>query len=210
MRSAEWARFADEWRQTYYRFTRTLAANPSAVPYTTIDEHHLSSLQELLHAWQLDGLWTDAEVHELSLVWHRLDPWPDTVAGLRALNTRFATCTLSNGNVALLTDMAEYARLEWTHVFSAEMFKSYKPDPAVYLGAARKLELEPRQCAMVAAHLGDLKAAKQCGFRTVYVKRRKEEALDPDEERQEGYVDVWIEEHEDGFLAVAERLGVNM
>lgn len=208
MAFADWAKFADEWRQSYYKFTRTLAANPGKAPYKTVDEHHLDSLKELLEQWELKGLWTEDEVHDMSLVWHRLNPWPDTVEGLKTLNKKFQTCTLSNGNVKLLTDMAEYAKLEWTHVLSSEMFKSYKPDPKVYLGGAEKLGLKPEQCAMVAAHLGDLKAAKGCGFKTVYVTRRAEEAWDPEKERKEGYVDVWVEQDENGFLAAAEKLGI--
>lgn len=207
MTVADWAKFAAEWRQTYYTFTRTLAANPGAAPYKTVDEHHLDSLKDLLVQYDLQGLWTEEQVHDMSLVWHRLDPWPDTVEGIKTLNTKFQTSTLSNGNVKLLTDMAQHAKLDWTHVLSSEMFKSYKPDPKVYLGAAEKLGLQPEQCAMVAAHLNDLKAAKGCGFRTVYVTRRQEEQWDPESERKQGYVDVWVEENEHGFLTAAEKLG---
>jgi len=210
MSEQDWGSFAQAWRTSYYEFTRRVAAQPGVAPYKTIDEHHLDSLVELLRARRLTGLWSDAEVHDLSLIWHRLDPWPDTVAGIRALNAvGFQTSTLSNGNVKLLTDMAEYARLDWTHVLSAEMFSSYKPDPKVYLGAAERLGLKPEECGMVAAHMGDLDAARGCGFRTVYIERSREETWDAEKiarVRQEGWVDVWVEETEDGFLTAEERL----
>lgn len=128
--STDWAAFADAWRQMYYAFTRSIAASSSEdgtidKPYKTVDEHHHDSLVEMLEKWELRGLWTDDEVREMSLVWHRLDPWEDTCEGIRALNKQYVTSTLSNGNVKLLEDMAEYAHLEWTNVFSSEMFKSY-------------------------------------------------------------------------------------
>lgn len=206
----DWGRFAAEWRASYYAFTKSIAQNPDA-PYKDIDEHHLDSLRELLEKWQLNGLWNEQQVVEMSLIWHKLDPWPDTVEGIQTLNKRFTTCTLSNGTVKLLTDMAEHAHLEWTDVFSSNMFGTYKPNPKVYKGAAKKLGLEVEECGMVAAHLGDLRAAKDCGFFVVYVEREREEAWeegDVEEARREGWVDVWVGKEDGGFLEVARRLGV--
>jgi len=123
---SDWADFAASWRSTYYSFTRFIAtsADPGK-PYKTVDEHHFDSLVDLLSEWDLQGLWSEDEVKEMSLVWHRLDPWTDACEGIRKLNGKFRTCTLSNGNVKLLQDMAEYAGLEWTEVLSSEMFKRY-------------------------------------------------------------------------------------
>jgi 2-haloacid dehalogenase len=131
-----------------------------------------------LHRRILDGLLAErglappeAEVAELNLVWHRLAPWPDSVAGLQRLKTRYPVCTLSNGNLRLLLDMARHAGLPWDTLFSAELFGHYKPDPEVYLGAARLLDLAPEQVLMVAAHPSDLRAAAACGLKTAYVPR---------------------------------------
>jgi len=124
----DWGVFAAAWRETYHEFTRTVAASldsDTAEPYKTVDQHHHDSLIELLADNGLTGLWNDDEVRELSLVWHRLDPWADTCEGIRRLNELgYITSTLSNGNVGLLQDMAEYAKLEWKEVVSAEMFES--------------------------------------------------------------------------------------
>lgn len=211
MSEEDWGAFAQKWREGYYAFTRRIAANPGEAPYKTIDEHHLDSLKELLESWELAGLWSEAEVQDISLIWHRLNPWPDTVAGIQALNKRFQTSTLSNGNVSLLSDMAEYAKLDWTHVMSSEMFKSYKPNPKVYLGAAERLGLKPGECGMVAAHMSDLDAARHCGFKTLYIERSQEEAWDADKiakVKAEGWVNVWVEESQDGFLSAAKKLGI--
>src|SRR5205085_1668960 len=110
----------------------------------------------------------------LNKVWHRLDPWPDSVAALTRLKKRFTLCTLSNGNIGLLTNMAKRAGLPWDCVLSAEVFRAYKPDPRTYLGVAKVFDLQPAQVMLVAAHHDDLAGARQCGLRTAYIERPAE------------------------------------
>src|ERR1700712_3460669 len=173
----EWGRFAQEWRDTYKVFTKSRAKD-STLPIKTVDQHHLDALQELLAFWKLEGLWNPIELLNVSLIWHRLEPWADSKEGIAALNGLGWTCTLSNGNTSLLHDLQIYTNLGFTRLFSAEDFGTFKPNKAVYLGAAEKLGVPPSQCFMVAAHLADLKAAKGCGYRTVYVERPMEEGWD--------------------------------
>lgn len=208
----DWGRFAQQWRNSYKDFVRSLAADPS-LPWKTVDEHHLSALQRLLSEWKLDGLWTEEEISDINLIWHRLEPWPDSSRGINLLNKNFDTVTLSNGNMELLNDLKDHGSMGFTHIFSADMFKSYKPSPKVYLGAVERLGLEPQQCAMVAAHLGDLKAAKSNGLRAIYVERPLEEDWDPkevEEARKEGWVDVWVPQDQEGFVTLAKELGVGV
>jgi 2-haloacid dehalogenase len=203
--SKDWASFAQEWRNSYLTFTRAVAADPS-MTWKTVDQHHLDSLHELLASRNLSNLWPKDKIENLSLVWHRLEPWSDTNAGLAALNDLgLQTATLTNGNLTLIGNMVKNANMPFKHVLSAEMFNSYKPNPAVYLGAAEKLGLKPEECGMVAAHLGDLEGAQKCGFATVYVERPEEER-DEQLREKEGLVDVWVEMEEDGFVVVAEKL----
>lgn len=133
---------------------------------------------------------------------------------MRELNKLFWTCSLSNGNLSLLNDLRVYARLDFTHIFSAEQFGSYKPSPRVYLGAVEKLGLKPNECAMVAAHLNDLKAASECGLQTIYVERPQEEdwtAAMIEKKREAGWEpDLWISNDKQGFLTVAEQLGIHV
>lgn len=207
----EWGSFAQDWRNTYKVFTKALAADPNT-KWKSVDDHHFDALNDLIQKYGLEGLWTPEEIRELSLIWHRLDPWSDSAAGVEKLNNAFHTCTLSNGNVALLDDLKAHSGIPFTHIVSAEMFGSYKPSPRVYLGAAEKLGLQPNQCAMVAAHLQDLKAAKETGYGTaVYVWRPQEEDWNDEQvekARREGWVDVWVDGGNDGFVTVAEKLGV--
>ncbi|CAK1366817.1 hypothetical protein CB0940_10185 [Cercospora beticola] len=216
----DWGSIAQEWRNSYLKFTRSIARDPT-IPYKTVDQHHLDSLREILIAHELilpregdvpaelvhDGsLFDEQDLVNLSLIWHRLAPWPDTVQGLHDLNKKFSTITLSNGNVSLLEDMVKHGSMPFTHIYSAEMFQSYKPSPKVYLGAAEKMGLQPAECMMVAAHLDDLKYAKQNGFRTLYVERSQEERHP--ELLDEGIPDVWVKLDEEGFVEAARKLGI--
>ncbi|KAF2027257.1 haloacid dehalogenase [Setomelanomma holmii] len=210
----QWGIFAQQWRDSYKQFTRQLAQDPT-LPWISVDEHHLKSLRELMTEWQIAGLWDDEQLRSISLVWHRLEPWADSAMGIALLNRLFYTCTLSNGNLSLLGDLRTFSNIPFTHLFSAELFGTYKPSPKVYLGAAEKLELPPNECVMVAAHLNDLQAAKGNGLQTVYVERPGEEdwgEAEVEKARKDGFVDVWISSKDGsrGFITVAERLGIDV
>jgi len=138
--------------------------------WTRIDELHRLILDGILPRFGLAHL-DPAERAHLNRVWHRLDAWPDTVAGLTRLKQRFTLCTLSNGNIGLLTNMAKRAGLPWDCILSAEVFRAYKPDPATYLGVAQTFDLAPQQVMLVAAHQDDLAAARACGLQTAYIER---------------------------------------
>ena len=167
---ADWGEFADAWRAGYRPAMDRVRRGES--PWKTIDELHREILAGLLARF---GLKLSArEAADLTRAWHRLVPWPDTVRGLRRLKAGFVIGTLSNGNMALLIDLAKSARLPWDCVLSAELFRHYKPDREVYLGAARLLGLPPRDVMLVAAHKDDLAAARRCGLRTAYVRRALE------------------------------------
>ena len=204
----DWLVFVAEWRQTYNRFTSTF--DPSN-EFVSVDQHHYNALQDLLRQRGLDGLFTDEKLWELAFAWHRLKPWPDSVQGLELLNRLFNTSTLSNGNVSLLQDLQRHGSLPFKHLVSAENFGAYKPSPLVYNGAAKKFGLEPGQCGLVAAHLHDLKAAKSCGFQTIYVAREQEEEMSKEQAamaKSEGWVDMWVDLESDGFREVARRFGI--
>jgi 2-haloacid dehalogenase len=164
----DWAAFADAWRAGYRPAMARVRS--AALGWTTIDALHRMVLDELLERFAIRGL-GEAEIDHLNRVWHRLRPWPDARAGLRRLKREVIIATLSNGNVALLTNMAKYAGLPWDCILSAELFHHYKPDPETYLGAARLLGCAPQEVMMVAAHKDDLRAARACGLRTGFVAR---------------------------------------
>jgi 2-haloacid dehalogenase len=172
--------FADAWRAGYVPAMDR--ARRGEIAWTNIDGLHRVILDDIRPRFGLAGL-GEPEVEHLNRVWHRLNAWPDVVGGLQRLKTKHVISTLSNGNVALLVDMAKHAGLPWDCVLSAELFQHYKPDPEVYQGAARLLGVERDELLMVAAHPADLVAAQRAGLRTAYVPRPLERgeggALEP-------------------------------
>ena len=195
----DWAAFADDWRAGYQPAMHEVRTG--ALPWTDIDGLHRRILDKLLAARGL--VLTETDAAGFNRVWHRLIPWPDSVAGLYRLKQRFIITSLSNGNVSLLVNMAKHVGLPWDTVLSAELFQHYKPDPEVYLGAARMLGLQPAQVTMVAAHPSDLRAAAACGLRTAYVMRPLERGPGgPMEPWTEGEFDIVASD----FVALAHTL----
>jgi 2-haloacid dehalogenase len=164
----DWARFADDWRASYPAAMDRVRTGD--LPWLKIDALHRLILDDLLERAGVESI-PEAELDELNRAWHRLDPWPDSVAGLTLLKRSAIITTLSNGNVSLLTNMAKRAGLPWDCVISAELFHHYKPDPEAYLGCADLLDVAPSELALVAAHPSDLRAARDAGLMTAYVAR---------------------------------------
>ncbi|MDA2939126.1 haloacid dehalogenase type II, partial [Acidobacteria bacterium AH-259-A15] len=166
--NVDWAKFADSWRSGYGPAMDRV--RKGEMPWTKIDGLHRLILDELVQEFEIKGL-SPAEVADLNRVWHRLIPWPDSVPGLNRLRSRYILVTLSNGNISLLVNMAKNAGLPWDCVLSAELSGHYKPDKEVYETAAGLLDLPPENVMMVAAHKGDLRAARGVGFKTAFVPR---------------------------------------
>jgi 2-haloacid dehalogenase len=164
----DWATFADAWRSKYRPNMDRVRSGE--LPWTNLDALHRMALNELLIEFDIDGL-TEPEKIQRNRVWHRLSPWPDSVAGLERLKRRFTLATLSNGNVGLLVDMAKNAGLPWDCVLSAELAKHYKRDREVYVMAADLLGLPLSRIMMVAAHPDDLQDAKRLGMGAAFVRR---------------------------------------
>jgi 2-haloacid dehalogenase len=163
-----WARFADRWRDEYVPSMNKVRNGD--LPWTKLDDLHRVSLDKLLREFKIEGL-TEADKDRWNRVWHRLTPWPDSVAGLNRLKRKFVIAPLSNGNVSLLTDLAKHGGLPWDLILSAELARHYKPDPEAYLNAVELLGLRPDEVMMATAHVSDLEAARACGLRTAFIHR---------------------------------------
>jgi len=170
----DWGKFADQWRAGYGPSMEKV--RKGQLPWTKLDDLHRMILDDLLKQYNITGL-TEEEKQHWNTVWHRLHGWPDAVEGLTRLKKNFIIATLSNGNVSLLVEMAKFAGLPWDTVFGSDLFHHFKPDPEVYLGAVDLLSCKPGEVMMVAAHPGDLNAAKALGLRTGYVSRPAEAGL---------------------------------
>jgi 2-haloacid dehalogenase len=193
------ADFARSWRAGYKpAMARVMSGE---LGWTRIDDLHRMTLDASLEEF---GVSMDAEAADhLNLVWHRLNPWPDTVEGLHKLRQQHTICTLSNGNLSLLADMAKAAELPWDLILSAEVFKAYKPHPDTYLGVAGVFDVQPEEVMLVAAHFDDLQAAGECGLQTAYIERPAEFGVDALKDVSE---QAFTDYHAKNFLHLAELL----
>ena len=189
--SADWAALADAWRGAYAPSMDRVRRGK--IPWCNLDALHRSSLDELLPRFGLEALDEDAR-DELVQMWHRLDPWPDAVAGLTQLRKHVLIATLSNGNVTLLADMAKHAGLPWDVILSAELVHHYKPDAETYGLAIEMLgNGRPERVMMAAAHNGDLKHANAAGMRTAFIARPFEHGHNQwSDLRAEPFVDIAV------------------
>jgi 2-haloacid dehalogenase len=197
----DWHAFADAWRARYQPALEEVRSGRR--PWTRLDDLHRENLLALLGEYAIAGL-GEAEIDHLNRAWHRLDPWPDAIEGLSRLKRRFILAPLSNGNVALMVNMAKRAGLPWDVILGAEVARAYKPQPEAYLRSAALLDLAPAACMMVAAHRRDLVAAAACGFRTAFVARPTEYGPN---QRPTSLAGQTFDVVADSFIDLAAKLG---
>ena len=196
----DWPAFADAWRALYQPAMQRVRTGE--IDWCVLDDLHRMNLDELLTHHGVAGL-TEDEIDHFNRAWHRLDPWPDAVAGLTRLKTKFILSTLSSGNTALLVNVAKRAGLPWDVVLGAETASAYKPQPRAYLRNTEMLGLPPERCMMVAAHNGDLAAASALGMKTAFVCRAQEHGPGQTSDLEPG--GAWDIVAED-FLDLADKL----
>ncbi|MEO8280070.1 MAG: haloacid dehalogenase type II [Ideonella sp.] len=196
----DWAGFADAWRAQYQPAMEEVRSG--ILPFSKLDVLHRRNLDVVLKQFELDQVDETTRV-QLNQAWHRLDAWPDVPPGLARLRTRYRLAPCSNGNIALMVDLARRNGLVWDAILGAELARDYKPKPAVYLHACAAFDCPPEQVMMVAAHSSDLKAAAACGLRTAFIAR-------PDEHgpgRGEAAATVPVEYSAASLVDLATQLG---
>jgi 2-haloacid dehalogenase len=196
----DWPAFANAWRSKYAPSMDKVRRGE--IPWTNLDALHHASLEDLLVEFGIEGL-TEEEKDHFNKVWHRLDPWPDSIPGLTRLRERYILTPLSNGNVALLTNMAKRVGLPWDLILSAELVRHYKPNPEAYLMVPTFLDLRPQEVMLVAAHPGDLCAARGNSLRTAYVPRPLEWGPGGEAEPPDPSFDLVVED----LVELARKLG---
>ena len=167
----DWLVFADAWRDQYQPAME--AVRSGAIPYTKLDVLHRRTLQTILPRFGLERL-EEMDQARLTLAWHQLDAWPDVQAGLARLRRRFLIAPVSNGNTALICDLARRNDTHWDAILGADHARAFKPMAQVYLAAADAFNLLPSECMMCAAHGSDLRAAAANGLRTAFIARPQE------------------------------------
>jgi len=193
--------FAMEWRKLYQPQMEKVRSGE--IPFTKLDVLHRIGLDSLLARYGIGGI-AEEEVDYLNRAWHRLDPWPDSVEGLTRLKKKFILATQSNGNIALMVNMAKYAGLPWDVILGSEVVRHYKPCPDAYINCADALGLPPEACMMTAAHNNDLVAASQQGFRTAFVLRPVEYGPNQHKDNRAEHDFDYIA---NSFIELADQLG---
>lgn len=167
----DWAAFADEWRTLYQPALEQVRTGEST--WQALDDIHRQGLEKLLSQRGIRGL-PDPALDHFTRAWHRLEPWPDSVSGLTRLKQKYILAACSNGNVALMVNLAKYSGLPWDMILGAEIARQYKPTAEVYAKSVGLLRIRPEECVMVAAHNYDLEAAAACGLQCAFVPRPEE------------------------------------
>jgi len=197
----DWHAFADAWRGRYQPAMQRIRSGER--PFTKLDLLHRENLEEILPDFGVSGL-SEAELDHLNRAWHRLTPWPDSPPGLTRLKAKYIIATQSNGNIALMVNMAKHGGLPWDVILGAEVCQAYKPMPEAYLRAADFLGLKPEECMMTAAHNDDLIAAAKTGFRTAFVARPTEKGPG---QTKDLVADPSIDVAASSFVELADKLG---
>jgi 2-haloacid dehalogenase len=198
--SVDGIEFAMEWRKLYQPQMEKVRSGE--MPFTKLDVLHRMNLDMLFERYGIGGI-SEEETDYLNRAWHRLDPWPDSVEGLTRLKKKFIIATQSNGNIALMVNMAKYAGLPWDVILGSEVVRHYKPCPDAYINCADALGLPPESCMMTAAHNNDLVAASRQGFRTAFVLRPVEYGPDQDKDTKAEHDFDYIA---DSFIDLADQL----
>lgn len=201
--SLDWLAFADAWRAHYLPITGAVRSGRMA--YTKLDLLERRILDQIIPDFGLERLSEDLR-QKLNLAWHNLDAWPDVNAGLARLGRQYLLAPVSNGNIALMVDIARRNQWRWDAILGADIAHDYKPNPDVYLAACEALNLEPHACMMVAAHDIDLTngGASAAGLRTAFIARPDELGSGKGAEILTGPVDV----HANSITDLADLLGV--
>ena len=163
--------FTDKWRAGFRTLQSKIATGKRN--YLSMDDIHMEVLNELLEELKIRHINKD-KLTQFNQSWHRLIPWGDSLPGLADLKENHIISALSNGNLSMLVKLSKNSKIPWDSILSTEFFGTYKPDPKVYLGAIKMLDVLPKESMMVASHAYDLDGAKRAGMKTCYVHRPNE------------------------------------
>jgi 2-haloacid dehalogenase len=167
----DWLAFADAWRSLYQPAMEEIRSGKRA--FVKLDVLHREMLEKTLAKFNVKDI-SEAELADLNLAWHRLDAWSDVQQGLFRLSHKFLLAPCSNGNIALMADLARRNNIRWDAILGSDVARDYKPKPGVYLASAAAFNLAPGECMMCAAHSPDLAAAAEQGLMTAHIARPNE------------------------------------
>jgi 2-haloalkanoic acid dehalogenase type II len=193
----EASKLALEWRRQYFlensnRVSQNL--NPEDIDMTLA-----RTLEVVLDQLPEHKPHFDAEIKaEIIQAWHRQKAWPEVSDAIKSLriNLGLEVFVHANGTTRLQLDLTRSSGLDFNMLFSSQLLGSYKPRPEAYEKGLQLVKLQPEEVVLVAAHAYDLRGAKKCGLRTVYVHRWTDD-IDEDMEEVRGEFDAFLENMND-------------
>ncbi len=107
----------------------------------------------------------------------RLSAYPEIPAMLQGLAPR-PCAILSNGSPAMLEAAVASSGLagKFSHILSADLVKTYKPDPRVYALAPKALGLAREAIVFVSSNAFDVMGAKAYGLQVAWINRAHAQA----------------------------------
>jgi 2-haloacid dehalogenase len=98
-------------------------------------------------------------------------PFSDTVDALQALGSRYRLAIISNIDDDLFAITARQLGVKFDIIVTAQQARCYKPHPAIFEEALRRLAVNPRQIAHVAEGVTEISPAKRLGCTAIWVRR---------------------------------------
>lgn len=164
------ANVRDEW------FTQTLQLAMAAVLTNSYEDFSVQAdtgLEMTARHYKVSMLGEEKNLILGTLL--KLRPFPDVAPSLQRLrDAGLGLATLTNSTAQAAEAQLAYAGLRdyFEQVISADEIGCFKPAPAVYHLAARRLNVEPGQVRLVTAHDWDVTGALRAGCAAVFVARQ--------------------------------------
>lgn len=172
---ADRKQFALQWRVAY--FNENQARLHAGLPTENIDETLARTLDSQLTSSSFASLSSHFTTEQARLdavqAWHKQAAWPDVSPALQQLRDEVG-CEVfvhANGTTRLQLDLIRSSGLSFDLLMSSQMLGQVKPAPEPYLKGLQLVQCKPQEAVMVAAHVADLRGARNVGMRTVYIKR---------------------------------------
>ena len=169
----DWDAFARAWFGEYGK--SIVPVREGKRPFVTLDVLFRENLQRVLPQFGVKDLPPDV-FESLHLAFHRLDAWPDVTSGMEKLGRNLLLAPCSNGNIAMMADIARHNKIRFDAILGAEIARTYKPAPRAYLASVEAFGLKPNECMMIggAGQTGDFEGASKQGLKTGAVARPDE------------------------------------
>lgn len=140
--------------------------------YAPLSKIGIATLQML--AKNREVMLGDEDAKRVVGLMRSLPPHPDVRPALQELKEAgFRLATLTNSSSSDITAQLEHAGLAdcFERQLTVEVLRKFKPHIAVYQWAAKEMQVEPRQCMLVAAHGWDVAGAQWAGMRSAFITR---------------------------------------